>query len=166
MRGCAFGKLGAVKPWAELRVAVLLGCFCAMAGTPLAKDGKLDAPAQTSATNAGPLIELRGKVVKLTGATNAVGFKTEAGQVYPLARNQKSEALFTDTNLATKLLIVKGRVERGTGAFEITANLHSWRDGKQHEIYYWCDICAIKTSEPGLCMCCRDPMKLVEGEPE
>jgi hypothetical protein len=153
-----------VKSLAQLHGTAWLALLF-VGGSLSAKDGKPGVPAQTAAPNAGPLIELRGKVVKLPGETNAIGFKTEGGVLYPLVRNQKSEALFTDTNLATKTLIVKGRVQPGTRALEITGNLYSWRDGKQREIYYYCDICAIKTSEPGLCMCCREPMKLVE-DPE
>jgi hypothetical protein len=36
------------------------------------------------------------------------------------------------------------------------------RDGKVHELYYYCDICAIKGIDPGPCMCCREPVHLIE----
>ena len=157
MRGCAFGKLRAVKSLAEVYCAVSLGVLCGV-GSLSAKDGKLSGPAP----NAASVLELRGKIVKLGSGTNSVAFKTESGVVYPLARNQKSEALFTDTNLSTKTLIVRGRLQPKTNLLEITANLYSLHDGKRFEIYYYCDICAIKTSEPGPCMCCREPVQLVE----
>ena len=78
-----------------------------------------------------------------------------------------SLALFVDTNLQSKSLLLKGRVQAGTQRagtqrFEVTGNLRSIRDGKIHELYYYCDICAIKGSDPGPCMCCREPVYLVE----
>ena len=160
VRRYAFGKLRAVKWLVPVRTALLLFFVSAVALS--AADGKLS-PLMNSAADAG-FLTLTGKVVKLSGATNAVGFRTGNGDVYPLVRNPKSEALFVETNLVEKLLIVKGRLRSQTRNLEITANLHSWANGKQHEIYYYCDICAIKTSDPGTCMCCREPMKFVEEE--
>ena len=89
-------------------------------------------------------------------------FQTEAGAVYTLVSNGMSMALFVDTNLQSKLLLLKGRVQPGSRRFEVTGNLHSLRDGKVHELYYYCDICAIKGSEPGPCLCCREPVHLIE----
>ncbi len=73
-----------------------------------------------------------------------------------------STALFVDTNLDSKLLLLKGRIPKGTHRFEVTGNLRSIRGGKIHELYYYCDICAIKSSDPSICMCCREPVYLVE----
>lgn len=142
--------------------ALLLAFLLTIVRLP-ADDAKQSVQATNSAAETG-LLEFKGKVVKFSSGTNDVSFQTEKGEVYRLVRNQKSEALFVETNLIGKMLVVKGRLRPETRALEITANLHSWRDGRQHEIYYYCDICAIKTSEPGLCMCCRDPMKFVEEE--
>jgi hypothetical protein len=159
----AFGKLRAVKLLAPVQSALLLVLLFAVGGLS-ANDEKPRAPAGTNSAVEAESLIFKGKVIKLPGETNAVGFRTEKGDVYPLVRNQKSEALFVETNLVEKTLILKGRLEPRTRALEITANLHSWHGGKQREIYYYCDICAIKTSEPGPCMCCREPMKFVEEE--
>ena len=90
------------------------------------------------------------------------GFKTENGAFYSLVRTRMSEALLADTNLHSKVLLLKGRVFPKTQLFEVTGNLHSLRDGKLNELYYYCDICSIKSSTPGPCMCCREPVHLVE----
>jgi hypothetical protein len=134
-----------------------------LATVALARDEKALIAASRPATNA-PDIELTGKIVKLTESTNSIRFKIQSGDVYTLVRNQKSEALFSDTNLFGRMLVIKGRV-RTANTFEITGNLHSLRDGKRYEIYYYCDVCAIKSSEPGPCMCCREPVRLVEDPP-
>jgi hypothetical protein len=137
----------------------------ACAGTiSFGKDGKLTFR-PTSSTNAAT-VEFKGKLVPFAeGSREPVKFKTESGAVYTLISNRMSSALFIDTNLQTKTLLLKGRVLPNTRSFEVTGNLRSIRDGKVHELYYYCDICSIKGSDPGPCMCCREPVHLVE-EPE
>ena len=41
-------------------------------------------------------------------------------------------------------------------------NVHSYLKGDLHEVYYWCDVCAIKRSEKNICECCGGPMELRE----
>jgi hypothetical protein len=40
--------------------------------------------------------------------------------------------------------------------------VHSYKDGKLHDVYYWCDICSIRGSELHACDCCGGPMELRE----
>ena len=136
------------------RVA-LVALLVAGAGTSSAEDAQPPA----TATNATP-IELRGKLI--SGKDRSVAFKTDSGAVYNLMFTRMSAALFTDTNLQSKTLVLKGRVLPDSNVFEVTGNLRSLHDGKLHELFYYCDICAIKGIDPGECMCCRDPVRLVE----
>lgn len=106
-------------------------------------------------------IDLTGHILPLPGTTNFLNFKTESGAFYKMLRTPMSEALFADTNLLSKVLVLKGRVS-DSNAFEVTGNLHSLKNGQLNELYYYCDVCSIKTSVPGLCLCCRDPVRLVE----
>lgn len=102
-------------------------------------------------------MELQGSI--LPG--QPVQFKTEAGAVYTLVSNRTSSALFIDTNLQARTLLLKGKV-LPQRRFEVTGNLHSIRDGKVQELYYYCNVCAIKGIDPGPCMCCQEPVHLVE----
>ena len=128
-----------------------------------------------SLTNSAPAIELRGKVVclseemqRLYGAPvldkhqHDYGFKADNGFYYSFLRTPLSEGVLTDTNLQSKTLLIKARVFPKTQILEITGNLHSVRNGKLNELYYYCDVCSIKSSSPGPCMCCREPVHLVE----
>lgn len=128
--------------------AACLGlCSCASddrAQSPAAKPG-----AKTS--------ELRGRIAP----GQPPHFKTDAGEVYTLVSNRTSAALFIDTNLLSKTLLLKGKV-LPQRRFEVTGNLHSIKDGKVQELYYYCDVCAIKGIDPGPCMCCQEPVHLVE----
>jgi hypothetical protein len=40
--------------------------------------------------------------------------------------------------------------------------MKSIRGGVVYDLYYYCDICAIKTVAPGPCVCCQAPVELVE----
>jgi len=114
-----------------------------------------------STTN-GVLTELKGKLVRFSeGSNERVGIRTEAGVVYTVVSNRMSSALFIDTNLLGKTLVLKGRGSKPK-SFEVTGNLHSFRNGKIHKLYYYCDICSIEGMDPGACMCCRDPVHLIE----
>ena len=112
-----------------------------------------------TATNAAP-IELRGRLIHLKN--HSLAFKTDSGAVYNVLFTRMSAALFSDTNFISKTLVLKGRMLPGSRFFEVTGNLHAWRDGQLYELYYYCDVCAIKGIEPGECMCCRQPVRLVE----
>ncbi|MDA1277892.1 MAG: hypothetical protein O2960_28170 [Verrucomicrobia bacterium] len=122
-------------------------------------------------------IELRGRVVCIpeemhrlhkahlpTGHTHIYGFKTVDGAIYTLLRTKNSEAFFADERMRQKELIVKGRVFPETAILDATP-LRTVRDGVIYDLYYYCDICAIKTVVPGECMCCQQSAVLMETLP-
>ena len=155
-----FAKLRAMTRAVSILCRWLMLLACAATASS-GKDGKLAFPSKP-ATNA-TVVELKGRfVAPAPSSGERLKFQTESGAVYTLVSNRMSSALFIDTNFQTKTLLLKGRVSMPTGRFEVTGNLRSIRDGKIHELYYYCDICAIKGSEPGPCMCCREPVHLVE----
>jgi len=120
-------------------------------------------------------VDLRGRIVCLPEAMHALyhtdlpashqhvwGFKTTDGRFYTLLRTKLSEALFVDEQVRKKELVLKGRVFPKTQIFEMT-DMKSVRNGVVCDLYYYCDVCAIKTLSPGPCMCCQGPVKLVEN---
>ena len=124
-----------------------------------------------------PIREFRGRMVCLSEEmqrrfsanvpqkhAHDFGLKTEEGRYYSLLHTASADALLTDTNLHSRTLVVKGRLFPETQLLEVVGNLHSLKDGKLYELYYYCDICAIKTSVPGPCMCCREPVYLREEQ--
>jgi len=54
-----------------------------------------------------------------------------------------------------------GRLVGKTNLLQVV-NVHSFRRGKLHEVFYWCDICAIRGYEKVKCGCCGGPMELRE----
>ena len=145
--------------WLCIPAILLAGTAACLSG----QDGKTDSSTAGNANAAS--VELTGKLAPFSpGTSRTAAFKTESGAVYTLVSNRMSLALFTDTNLHGRTLLLKGVVSAGP-RFEVTGNLRSIRDGKIHELYYYCDICAIKGSDPGPCTCCREPVHLVEAMP-
>jgi hypothetical protein len=119
-------------------------------------------------------VELRGRIVCLPEALHEryhtdlpanhqhlYSLKTTDGAFYTLLRTKLSEALFVDEQVRRKELILTGRVFPKTQVFEMTG-MKSVRNGVVCDLYYYCDICAIKTLAPGPCMCCQGPATLVE----
>ena len=108
--------------------------------------------------------EFRGRLLPDPKKPDGMQFRSEAGTVYPLVSNRMSSALFLDTNLLSRTLLIKGTLEpRGTN-LTVTGNLHSIHDGKIYELFCYCDVCTIQGIDPGPCMCCREPVHLVEEQ--
>lgn len=88
-------------------------------------------------------------------------FRTQLGAYYTLLRGKLSEALFADPQVRQKELLLQGRVFPGSMVLDV-ARIRSVRNGVVHDLFYYCDICAIETVAPGPCLCCREPVYLVE----
>lgn len=119
-------------------------------------------------------VTLRGEVVDIYAALRErypidlgpdieplYGFRTTDGNFYTLLKTRRSLALFMDERLRGRSLILQGRVFPSTQCFEATF-IQSIIDGVVHDVYYYCDICAITSLTPELCDCCREPVRLVE----
>ena len=96
-----------------------------------------------------------------TNHEHLYGFKTTDGVFYTLLRTDLSEALFVDERLHQKTLIITGRTFPKTHLLE-AIRLQSVHDGVLHDLYYYCDTCAIRAAAPGDCVCCQAPVELVE----
>jgi hypothetical protein len=144
-----------------LRIACRLAALAFLSGAGVvAEDGRIATAATT--TNNATLVEFRGQLLPSKEPVTNATFRTESGANYTLISNRLSSALFLDTNLQSRTLLLGGRVLPDKTAFEVTRNFRSIRGGRPHELYYYCDICAIKGIEPGPCMCCREPVVLLE----
>jgi hypothetical protein len=126
----------------------------------MALAGVFGAFAQSSADKpTSPEIELRGRLARIS--TNAVSLKADDGKQYSLVRTKLSEALFADPRLMEKHLVLKGRLAADKGSFDVTF-MRSLVNGTLHDLYYWCDICAVHQVTPGECVCCREDVILTE----
>ena len=127
----------------------------------------LDAAEPRVVTLRGQVVDLntelkeRHKVDIASKASPVWVFKAVDGKVFTLLKTQRSLALFNDKRLRGRRLVVKGRVFPGTQVLEVTF-IQSVRKGLLHDVFYYCDICVIKFLAPGPCVCCREPVVLME----
>jgi hypothetical protein len=117
--------------------------------------------------------QYRGKVVPLANLLEKQGVKLDAdaapqwlalvaddGKTYPLIKDDGSRMFFKDERLLKRPMQLTGRVLDGN--LLQVVNVHSIVKGELNDVYYWCDICAIRRNEKKVCDCCGGPMELKE----
>src|SRR5438067_8967421 len=116
----------------------------------------------------------KGKVVPLAGILEKQGVKLDAdaapqwlalvgddSKIYPLVKDDGSRMFFKDDRLLNRPMRLTGQLVPGSQLLQVL-EVHSLVKGKRHEVYYWCDVCAIKRYEKKICECCGGPMELRE----
>jgi hypothetical protein len=84
------------------------------------------------------------------------------GKVYPL--DAAGARMFAkDKRLLNRPMRLTARLDPKSGGLQVIY-VHSLKNGKLHDVYYWCDICTIKGYVNDICDCCGDPMVLKEVE--
>jgi hypothetical protein len=119
-------------------------------------------------------VDLRGRVVCLaeemhrkheaglpTRHEHIWGFKADDGRLYTLLRGRFSDAIWIDERLRAKELLVKARLFPKAQILEVQS-IKSVRNGMVQDLYYYCEVCAIKSISPEPCACCQGPVELVE----
>jgi hypothetical protein len=124
-------------------------------------------------------VSLRGRIVCLTeefeklyqvipdceNRGHVYTLKTADGKLYPLLPVDTAAAVWMDERFRQRELQVTGRIFP-QGSFIEVFRLQSWRSGKLHDLYYFCDVCMISTHKPGPCECCQDPVQFRETPAE
>ncbi len=120
-------------------------------------------------------VSLRGRVICLTeelqkpyqlttdceARGHVYSLKTSQGKIYPFLPLDTSAAIWMDERIRQRELQVTARTFPNTDFIEVI-KLQSWRDGKLHDLYYFCDVCYISSHKPGPCECCQDPFQFRE----
>lgn len=89
------------------------------------------------------------------------GFKASNDKLYLLLENNLSGAIFQDKRLRDRELILSAWLFPESNFIDVIS-IKSVKEGKVHDLYYYCVICAIRTATPGPCMCCQDDVEFVE----
>lgn len=137
----------------------------ALALTPLLPAQKASAPSmQEYVGKVVPLakiLEKFGSQLDKDAAPHWLALLTDDGKVYPLIKDAGARRFFKDARLLDRPMRLSGRLYPDTHLLQVI-NVHSLRGGKQHELYYWCEVCAIRRDELDICECCGGPMELRE----
>lgn len=137
----------------------------------------LPASAQDKASKAeeAPDVFLRGRVVCLTEELDKLynvlpdcsnrghvySLKVADGKLYPFLPTDTAAAVWMDDRYRQRDLQITARLFPQTNFIEVI-KFQSWKNGKLHDLYYYCDVCAITASKPGACECCQDPVEFRE----
>lgn len=150
----------------KIRIALCIACAFAL--SPLlatqAQNPKAADKNQSFKGNIVPLEKLLAKQdVKLDpdAAPYAMVLQTEDGKVYPLVKDAGARMFFKDERLLNRPMRLTARPV-ANGALLQVVNVHSDVKGQLCEVYYWCDICTIRSYENGPCACCLAPVELRE----
>jgi hypothetical protein len=104
---------------------------------------------------------LRGKLVQHDGKPPAL--ETADHRLVPLTGDDATRKVLDDKRIAGMELEVTGHAASG-GQFAIdrieTHSMVAIKDGKRYHVTYYCDVCAIRSFTPGLCVCCQQETRL------
>jgi hypothetical protein len=107
------------------------------------------------------LVEKFGGKLDSDAASTSLALVADDGKVYTLVKDDGSRMFFLDKRLLNRPMRLTGRLLPGSQLLQVV-EVHSYKDGVLHNVYYWCDVCAIKRFEKKLCDCCGAPMQLRE----
>ena len=109
----------------------------------------------------GPLLEKFGAKLDADAAPSWLALQGDDGKVYPLVKDDGSRMFYLDKRLLDRPMRLTGRLHPGSQMLQALA-VHSLVKGELHEVYYWCDICSIRSGEKKECACCGGPVELRE----
>jgi hypothetical protein len=128
------------------------------------KQKKLADKSETFTGNVVPLrdlLEKFGAQLDPDAAPHWLALVTKDGKVYPLIRDEGAQMFYKDPSVRKRPMRLTGRLFADTHLLQVLS-VNSIHKGQLHDIYYWCDICAIRRNAPGKCDCCGAPMELRE----
>jgi hypothetical protein len=133
----------------------------------LAEACQLDTP------DSGNLLVIRGRVVCLDASGRSLdglfgcndpaarfALADKDAKLYYFAPTGSGAAIFKDARVRARELQITAQLDRKN--FLEIIRVQSIREGKLHDIYYFCELCNIRAYAPGLCPCCRNDLEFRE----
>lgn len=117
-------------------------------------------------------IRIRGRIVCLSASGPAVperdcspspgdfALRTQGGKLYRFRASDAKTEMFLDTRVRERELEVVVWLEP-PDQVEII-KVYSVRDGKLHDVYYYCEVCLITAYGGGPCWCCQEEFEFRE----
>jgi hypothetical protein len=94
---------------------------------------------------------------------SALLLEASTGGMAKLEGDAATRAVLSDSRLFGAEMILAGEMA-APGVFKVdpihTKAMRVDRNGKELLISYWCEVCSIRTYEPGKCMCCQEETEL------
>jgi hypothetical protein len=99
-------------------------------------------------------------------APNWLVLQTADGKAHPIVKDIGGRMFYHDPALLGRDYEIQGRILPGTPLLQVV-QVAGLKAGKRYDIYYWCEVCAIKRhalEKTGVCECCGGPMERREVE--
>ena len=112
-------------------------------------------------------VKIRGKLLQQAGKPPAI--QTADQKLIFLDGDDATKGVLNDKRLAGFDLEARGHFtapDRFLVEHIHTKALFVYKDGHPKLITYWCDVCAIRTYTPGICVCCQDYTTLDLRDPD
>lgn len=104
---------------------------------------------------------LRGNVdITAVDSEDNVGFEAEQQGAVTLRGDRFWIGQLRDPKLKSRLWEIEARLAE-PGVYDIVV-AYTVKDGERFRVTYYCDICHIRTHDPGRCMCCQEETVLQE----
>jgi hypothetical protein len=104
---------------------------------------------------------LRGKLIQPSGKPPVL--ETADHRMVALTGDDATRKVLDDKRIGGMEVEVKGHFVNA-GSFAIdrieTHSMVAIKDGKRYRVTYYCDVCAIRSFTPGLCVCCQQETRL------
>ena len=137
--------------------ALALGC--------LAETPKSSPPAAQASTHSS--VKVRGKLTQRAGQPPAI--ETPDHKLVTLDGDEAALKVLNDKRLNGTELEASGHFT-SADHFQVDPNhartVLARKDGKIKMISYWCDVCSIRSYEPGPCWCCQAETVLQLKDPD
>jgi hypothetical protein len=101
--------------------------------------------------------------IKLAGseADRMLAMKTKQGRLLTILPTRNARIFYLDSVMQKRRVQITARIYDRTEGLQVI-DVHTIKEGKLYEVYYWCGICAIKSYARLPCECCQEPVELRE----
>ena len=142
--------------------SILLFCCCALIG--VCQGGAIQTHRAEPVAQTSPSYFF-GKVVPAgpdrAASADSLALVADNGRTYVLLNDDGSRMFFKDKRLLNRPMRLTGKLDSQSQMLQVSV-VHSILDSKLHEVYYWCETCKLRYSEPGICTCCGAQTELIE----
>jgi len=140
--------------------------YCQLPPCPPAPPSAPPVPSPKSESANAKAQVFAGKVVtqdtsEVKSGQKGMALKGDDGTTYPLIADDVSRMFRLYPELRDRPVKITGRLLPGTKDLKVDF-VQTTKDGKPHNVDFWCEICQISHQQPGACVCCGDDLELRE----
>lgn len=105
-------------------------------------------------------VDAEGSPEKCGADPQRFALRSDGGDLYLFSPHDPLVNLFKDERVRRRRFQIK--VWTRDDRYVDIVKIHSIKDGKLYDIYFYCSTCNIKSYEAGDCWCCHQPYELKE----